>query len=292
MRSMLSICLLTAALLAAACDTGNDDSAPAPGEDATTPADDTVAPEDDAIEPGGDVFVPPVEDTVPGDPSPPEVSLTLTRYTALSGVVDLDCAWSDDVGVVKVEVLVDEEPVGELDLGARATFDTTVCPHGAHALSLRASDASGNETSTEPVIVIFAGKGQFLPYMDGWNSGDLPGWGGLVISVPEGATSLYDEKAHVTMPEGIAVVKSYLLWRADSSWGFGYDIGTGNCPDSGMKLAEAEQQADQWLLEVVYEDAVGAPPGTWFSHIRFLDAADHDGESLQLNSLFLVVPKH
>ena len=279
------------ALAATACDTGNDDGQPTPGEDTRWPSEDTRWPSEDTLEPGSDT-VEPAEDTVPADPTPPEISLILTQYTAISGAIDLDCTWADDIGVVKVEVLVDDEPVGELDLGARSTFDSTVCPHGAHALSLRATDAAGNATTTDPIVVIFAGKGQFLSYTDGFDDGQIPGWGGIEISVPAGATSLYDEKAHVTLPEGMGVVKSYLQWRTNVSWGFGWDIGTGNCPDSGQKLAGDEKQADQWLLEVVYEDAVGAPPGMWFSHIRFLDAGNHAGESVHLNTLFLAVPKH
>jgi len=194
--------------------------------------------------------------------------------------------------VVKVEVLVDDEVVAELDLDARATFDSTACPHGVHTLTLRALDAAGNAATTDPIHAVFAGKGEFLTYMDGWGDGEIPGWGGLEISVPAGATSLYDEKAHVTMPEGIGTVVSYLQWRTNTSWGFGLDIGTGNCPDAGVKLASADKHAEQWLLEVEYKDQVEAPPGLWFAHIRFLDAGDHAGESMHLNSLFLVVPKH
>ncbi|MFH1531960.1 MAG: hypothetical protein ABIK09_14635 [Pseudomonadota bacterium] len=283
MHRHLFICFLAFALFVTACDTGDGGGQTVPGEDTAGPGVDTLVPGDDTLVPG--------DDTVPTDPNPPEVSLVLTQYTAIAGEVTLDATWADDVAVTAVEVLVDDEVVGALDLG-RGSFDSTVCPHGAHALSLRALDAAGNATTTEPIIVIFAGKGQFLPYLDGWSDGEIPGWGGLEISVPVGATSLYDQKAHVTMPEGIGVVKSYLQWRTNVSWSFGYDIGTGNCPDSGMKLAATEKQADQWLLEVVYEDAIGAPTGTWFAHIRFLDAGDHAGESAHLNSLFLVVPKH
>ena len=56
--------------------------------------------------------------------------------------------------------------------------------------------------------------------------------------------------------------------------------------------ATAEGQKKVLATYGVTEDAVGAPTGTWFSHIRFLDAGDHAGESAHLNSLFLVVPKH
>ncbi len=287
----LFICILAVAFAASACDTSGDDGQPTPGADTVEPADDTLEVGDDTLEPGEDTLEP-AEDTVAADPNPPEVSLILTQYTAISGVIDLDCTWADDIEVVKVEVLVDDEPVGELDLDARGTFDSSACPHGAHAFALRASDAAGNATTTEPIIAIFAGSGQFLTFTDGFNDGQIPGWGGLEIAVPAGATSLYDEKAHVVMPEGIGVVKGYLQWRENVSWGFGLDVGVGNCPDSGQKLAEGEKQADQWLIEIVYEDVVGAPTGTWFSHIRFLDAGDHAGESAHLNTLFLAVPKH
>ncbi len=286
------ICILAIAFAVTACDNGADDGQPTPGEDTKWPSEDTFEPAEDTLETAEDTKWP-SEDTIePTDPNPPEISLVLTQYTAISGVIDLDCTWADDIEVVKVEVLVDDEPVGELDLGARGTFDSTACPHGAHSFALRASDAAGNATTTEPIVAIFAGKGQFLTHFNGFNDGQIPGWGGLEIAVPAGATSLYDKKAHVTMPEGIGVVKGYLHWREDVSWGFGFDIGVGNCPDSGQKLAEGEKQADQWLIEVVYEDAVGAPTGTWFSHIRFLDAGNHAGESAHLNTLFLVVPKH
>jgi len=283
----LGILFLALALALAACDAS--DGGGVPGDDTAAPAD-SVTPAEDTPAPGPDTALT-GPDTLPGDLEPPVVALVLTQYAALSGEVTLDATWSDDTGVVAVEVLVDGEVVGTLDAG-RASFDSTVCPHGVHALSLRAVDAAGNATETEPVLAVFAGPGQFLAYQDGWQEGQIPGWGGLQVEVPAGATTLYDQKAHVTVPEGTGEVLSWLQWRTTSSWYFGYDIGTGNCPDSGMKLDGDEQQAEQWLLEVSYQDPDGAPPGTWFAHVRFLDAGDHAGTGVHLNSLFLAVPKH
>ena len=290
MIRFLSISLFAIALAAAACGSGNDDGSGTPADVTVEPGDDTVEPGDDTVEPRDDT-VEPGDDTVPADPNPPEVSLTLTRYAAISGIIDLDCSWSDDVEVVKVEVLIDGEPVGELDLDTRATFDTTVVPPGAHGLSLRASDAAGNTTETEAIHAIFAGKGEFLQFEDAWFDGILPGWAGFSLVIPE-AGEVDHQKGHVTVPDGTGEVRGYLYWKSQHDWEFTLDIGTGTCPHSGVLLATEQHKAHEWLLEVIYTDPAGAPGGAWFAHVDPMDYTDHGGESIQLDLIMLVVPKH
>lgn len=286
----LFIPLFAIALVVAACDSGNGDGSGTPADDTVEAGDDTVEPGDDAVEPGDDTTLP-GDDTVPADPNPPEVSLTLTRYAAISGVIDLDCSWTDDVEVVKVEILIDGEAVGELDLGTRATFDTTVVEPGVHGLSLLASDAAGNTTETEAIHAIFAGNGEFLPIEDTWFDGVLPGWSGFSLAIPE-AGEVDHQKGHVTVPEDMGEVRGYLYWKSVDPWEFTLDIGTGTCPHSGVLLATGQNKAPDWLLEVIYTDPAGVPGGTWFAHLDPMDYVDHRGESIQLDVLMLTIPKH
>jgi hypothetical protein len=160
-----------------------------------------------------------------------------------------------------------------------------------HDVSVKVTDLAGNVTETQPVPALFAGPGMFLPYLDGWKQGVTPGWGGFLKKVADGATSIYDDKAHVTVPDGIKEVRAYLRWKSKTEWDMGFDIGTGNCPDSGKKLAAGEGKGKSGLIEVTYtNDGNAVPTGKWFAHMRYKDGGNHGGEEQQFDSIFLVLP--
>ena len=287
--SMVAMLVLLAGLACSGDDDGSDDAG-AGQPDVTEPAGDVAEePGEEVTEPGEEVTEP--EEEVTGeDTDPPNVVLNLIPWTALQGSVELDVEWTDNVAVTKIEILLDDEVAGAVALKGNL-MDTTVFEPGYHKLALKAYDEAGNFTKTDGVPVMAAGPGEFLEFTDGWKTPSLPGWAGFEINVPPGAASIYDEKAHVQMPAGIKSVKAYLKWTSDVTWDLGLDIGTGNCPDSGKKLAMAGQESAEWLLKVEYEqDGEDVPTGKWFAHVRFMDGGNHGGEDQQFDLLFLALP--
>ncbi len=287
--AMVSLVVMLAGLACSGDDDGSDDAG-ATQPDVTEPAGDVgEEPSGEVTEPGEEVTLPDEEVTAE-DTDPPEVVLNLEAWTAMQGSMELDLEWTDNSAVTMIEVVLDNEVVGEVKLKGNV-LDTTVFEPGYHKLALRAYDEAGNTTLTEGVPIMAAGPGEFLEFTDGWKTPTLPGWAGFEINVPPGATSIYDEKAHVQMPSGIKSVKAYMRWTSDVSWDMGLDIGTGNCPDSGKKLAMADEEAPEWLLKVEYEkDGEDVPTGKWFAHIRFKDGGNHGGEDQQFDLLFLALP--
>lgn len=287
--SMGAVLVLLSALACGGDEEGSDDAG-AGQPDVTEPAEDIAEePDEDVTEPEEEVTEP--EEEVTGeDTEPPEVALNLEEWTVLQGSVELDVEWTDNVSVAKIEVLLDDEVVGEVELKGNI-MDTTGFEPGFHKLSLKAYDEAGNFTKTVPISVMAAGPGEFLEFTDGWKDPSLPGWAGFELNVPPGAASIYDEKAHVQVPAGTKTVKCWMRWASDVSWDLGLDIGTGNCPESGKKLAMAGQEAAEWLLKVEYEnDGEDVPTGKWFAHIRFKDGGNHGGEDQQFDLLFLALP--
>ena len=72
----------------------------------------------------------------------------------VSGQVDLAATASDDIGVAKVEFLVDDQVVGT-DNGApyTTTLDSTTLADGPHAVRSRATDTSDNVTLGDPITI-------------------------------------------------------------------------------------------------------------------------------------------
>jgi len=284
-----------AAVLALGCDSGSgsDDE----GTDVAAVEEDGTAGED--AEPAEEVTpeTTPVEedvatqDTAPAvDDVPPEVTMGFVPYSAFEAGDVIDVSWTDNGTVFSVELLVDGAVAGAVMPDADIVVSSSI-EAGVHEVAVRVKDAAGNVTETEPVPAIFAGKGKFLPFTDGWKQGQIPGWGGFLKKVPDGATSIYDDKAHVTVPDGMNVAMAWLRWKSKTSWDMGFDIGTGNCPDSGQKLAGADQVGKAGLIEVTHsKEGQTLPTGKWFAHMRYKDGGAHPGEDQQFDALFLVLP--
>ncbi|HYM39723.1 MAG TPA: carboxypeptidase regulatory-like domain-containing protein [Thermoplasmata archaeon] len=98
------------------------------------------------------------------DTTPPTVAFVLPAAKAnVSGTITLEATASDNVGVVRVEFLVDGVPVANVT-SAPFTFplNTAGVTNGAHTLTAVAFDAAGNSaTATERVTVSNAGSGGF-----------------------------------------------------------------------------------------------------------------------------------
>jgi hypothetical protein len=260
-------------------DAGEGADVAPPGEDVPLGAPDERTP--------GEPDVPVVPD-VPALPPAPTVALALAPYTAVSGTFTFPATWTGEV--TALTLLLDGVEAGALD-PADPTLDTTDVVPGRHQVAVRVADDAGQQAESAAVPAIFAGNGAFLPITDAWDaSEELPGWDTFEITVPASG-DVYDEKGHVSMPSGRHKAMAWLYWTCDTSWHLGFDIGTGNCPHSGQLLAEAEADAALGPLELSYEAPTGTlRTGTWFAHVRFLGAADHVGETLCLNAIFLALP--
>jgi chitodextrinase len=113
--------------------------------------------------------------SAPTAPGPPTVSAVTSSSVSLSWSLS-----SDDVGVVRYDVLRDGSVVGT---AAGGTFtDTTVAPGSTYAYAIRAYDAAGNGTSGGSISVSTPLAGSV--FSDGFESGDLSAWttvSGLVV---------------------------------------------------------------------------------------------------------------
>lgn len=102
---------------------------------------------------GATLNVPPY--AVPWD-TPPTVSLTAPAGGAtVSGTVNVTAGASDNKGVAGVQFVLDGAPLGAPDTVApySVSWDTTLVPEGAHALSAVAFDTSGNNATAATVNV-------------------------------------------------------------------------------------------------------------------------------------------
>lgn len=98
---------------------------------------------------------PPPPPPPPPDITPPGVAITLPVAGAtVSGTVTVSGTASDDAAVARVEVSVDSGPYSPA-LGTDTwtySLDTTGYPDGGHTIAARATDTSGNASSTSETL--------------------------------------------------------------------------------------------------------------------------------------------
>jgi glucose/arabinose dehydrogenase/PKD repeat protein len=100
----------------------------------------------------------------PGESTPPIVAITSPQNSAqVSDIVNVTADASDNVGVAGVQFLVDGVNTGPEDTAAPygLAWDTRVVANGAHTLTARARDTSGNTTLSPPVTVNVANVNSF-----------------------------------------------------------------------------------------------------------------------------------
>ncbi len=85
----------------------------------------------------------------------PTVSLTAPVAGNVSGTINVDATASDNVAVAGVQFLLDGANLGAEDLASPYTisWNTTTASNGNHTLTAKARDASGNTTTSAPIIV-------------------------------------------------------------------------------------------------------------------------------------------
>jgi hypothetical protein len=95
---------------------------------------------------------------VAGDTTAPAVTLTAPAAGAsLTGSVTLTATATDNVGVTRLDYLLDGTVVGTFAPAVFTfTWNSTTATNGAHALSARAYDAAGNRTTSAAVSVTVA----------------------------------------------------------------------------------------------------------------------------------------
>jgi hypothetical protein len=92
----------------------------------------------------------------PIDTTPPTVSISAPADGGtVSGTVTVSADVSDDVGVERVQFILDGINLGSEDITApfSTSWATTMSTNGAHTLTARARDAGGNTTTSAPATV-------------------------------------------------------------------------------------------------------------------------------------------
>jgi len=133
-----------------------------------------------------------------GDTTPPTATITAPAGGAtVSGALAVAVTANDNVGVTRVDVLVDGT-VRASDTAApfAVTIDTTALGNGGHTLTARAVDAAGNTgTSAAVAITVQNGGGGGRSLLETFSNGggaDNPGWtfGGWATSAAKDATGV------------------------------------------------------------------------------------------------------
>lgn len=213
-------------------------------------------------------------DDAGGDSEAPLVTLdSVTPLAEQLAVFEVSATASDDVGVVLVELLVDDEVAASSDVAPYAfSWDASGAPYGEFDLVVRATDAAGNAGESEPVPM------EHVELDEGAE-------GTMVIPDDYDGTQETDVKHHWTT--GAEVPESYVAWAgwepADDAdaWVITLEVGSGFCPHTGQTLdAAAPDQESPAQLESAPED--GFPTESQlFVHVR-ANASAHVGESLPL----------
>lgn len=96
----------------------------------------------------------------PPDTTAPSVAITApVDGDTVSGTAIVDVTSSDDVGVVKVDLLVDDVYfVSDTESPYSFALDTSALADGSHTLEAVASDAAGNTGSATPIGVMVSNK--------------------------------------------------------------------------------------------------------------------------------------
>lgn len=88
-----------------------------------------------------------------------------------------------------------------------------------------------------------------------------------------------DVKHHWDMPENVTGVVVNVSWM-ESGWDVELSTGTGDCPHSGMSMAEETGSSGQISVEYSAPGNQTLETGQWFCHIAVLDLNSHRGGSL------------
>lgn len=84
----------------------------------------------------------------------PEISITSPTGGQISGSVPVDVNYSDNKGVVRVELRINGQPaISDINAPFAFMLDTIQLQEGEHTITAHAFDAAGNQGNSAPVIV-------------------------------------------------------------------------------------------------------------------------------------------
>jgi hypothetical protein len=245
------------------------------------------------------------------DNTAPEASIGLERMSVLEGQATVPVSITEE-NVTQIRLLdgddnelaVATEGVDEL------SWDTTAVESKVYRLHLVVTDAVGNEVESDEVPVVVVNNG--YAFDDDEIDYDPSGW--VIIPDPFDETVEIDIRQYPAMDipgveenvENIVRVISWMTWNPEDAPDveLEYSIGQGICPHRGLQyladsnadgevildLAWADMDADLQQASIDqdqdgYEEGSGVFPydgdiltrGTFFGHIRAIDAEDHAG---------------
>jgi hypothetical protein len=224
------------------------------------------------------------------DETAPVVTLDLGRYDVVAGPREVTMFATDDVAVVRTELLVDGVAVAQSTQEPFSiTWDSAALADGVRSVQVAAYDAAGNRGESEvvPVFVVNAGQEVILDEDPDQVAGFFEG----TFSVPaawSGNNEQIDRKYHWTMPAGISRVLTVLLYDPASGFELNFSTGTGWCPDSGHAMVELSESDGEILLE--HAPGAALAEGQWFIHVGGTNAADVKGQSVPFQARVILLP--
>lgn len=190
----------------------------------------------------------------------------LDPYSVAKGELTIDTETTGDL--TKVELLVDGKVVVSVTAAPFSLkWDTTKTQDGIRKLSLKAHGTAASATSDErPVVVLNNGEEATFAEPSTMTMTITPGVDNHV-------------KIHWTMPVGIKKVISVLSWK-NSEFKMEIAIGTGNCPHSGEKAADATSDTSPVVVE--YGGTANLASVMWFTHAGATNEAELAGKSAEV----------
>jgi hypothetical protein len=228
------------------------------------------------------------QDAGPPDETAPVVTLDLGRYDVVAGARQVTMFATDDVAVVRTELMVDGVVVGESTAEPfTIEWDSTAAADGVSALQVAAYDAAGNRGASEPVPVFVVNTGEVVQF------DETPALGDAMLQatfeVPANwTTQEIDLKWHWTMAAGVNRVLAVMLFDPTVGFEFNYSVGTGWCPHSGVKLADLTESDGEILLD--HAPGAALAEGQWFVHVGSTNAADMLGQTAAFSVRLVLLP--
>jgi hypothetical protein len=228
------------------------------------------------------------EDAGPPDETAPVVTLDYVPYHVVAGQTAVTHLATDEVAVVRAELLIDDVVVGESTQEPfTVNWDTTTVADGVHTIQVAAFDAAGNRGASPAQPLFVVNTGEVVVFDE--TSGLGPEFVGADFQVPEDwTTQEIDLKWHWTMPAGMNRVLAVMLFDATVGFDFNYSVGTGWCPHSGIKQAELTENDGEILLD--HAPGAALTEGQWFVHVGSTNAADMKGKTASFKVRIVLLP--
>lgn len=229
----------------------------------------------------------------PADTTPPTVNVTAPGAGAtLTGTVTLAASASDNVGVARVEFLVDGSVVGS-DTSApyELAWNSASVGNGSHTVGARAFDAAGNQatdndtgvttsnSTTTPATVTFTSVAAEDGYIKANADGSAPAVGTLTgIALGRGTDAKYN-RGFLSfdtsgLPDGATVTRAYLTvtyssgsgdpWASPAGNTLVIDVKTGTFNAAAIELADWGAAATASSVASIAKFTTGAKASTDF----------------------------